>query len=236
MSGNARWIYGACVSGGLVFTAIALHLWGAAEIRATPVEVVFLTGAAAVWLVLATKLFSWFGLSLRDDAVERKNASVLIALCGAVVGAVLLYIGGSVGEGPSYLENVFSGGIAAIAFFALWLVLELIGKVSFSIAEDRDVASGLRFSAFSVAIGLVLGRAVAGDWHSESATIHDFVHDGWPAALICALAGTIEILVRPNRLHPFRAWKTFGLIPALCYIALSAMWLWHVGAWEGMPR
>src|ERR1051326_1385277 len=148
MSRIARWIYGGCVAGSLILTATALHFWGAAEIRANPSEVVFLTGAAAVWVAIATKLFSWFGLSVRDDAVERSNAAALTALCGAVLGAALLYIGGSLGEGPSYLNNVFSTGIAAIAFFALWLVLEAIGKVSISIAEERDVATGLRFSAY----------------------------------------------------------------------------------------
>lgn len=236
MSNSARWIYGACVGGGLAFTAVALHFWGAAEIRANPGEVVFLTGAAAVWLFVATKLFSWFGLSLRDDAIERRNASALVALCGAVAAAAILYVGGSAGEGPSYFNNVFSVGLAAIGFFALWLVIEIVGKVSISIVEERDIAAGLRLSMCLVAIALVLGRAVAGDWHSESSTFRDFVHDGWPAALICALAAPVEIFVHPNRLHPVRAWMTFGLVPALFYLALSALWLWYLGAWEGMPR
>jgi|SRR6185437_4747118 len=236
MSSAARWVYGACVLGCLVFITSALRFWGSAEIRANPGEVVFLSGAAVVCLLLTTKLFAWFGLSFRDDAVERKNTAALIALSGAIIAAALLYAGGSIGEGPSYLNNVFSIGIAAVIFFVLWSSFETVSKVSISIAEERDLASGMRLGGLLIAIALVLGRAVAGDWHSESATIHDFIHDGWLAILIVAFAAFVEILARPSRLHPFRPWLTFGFIPALAYLGLAGVWLWHLGPWEGMPK
>ena len=73
MNDKARWVFGVCVVVSLLFVAMALHLWGAAEIRADSSEVIFLTFACALWLVVMAKLFPWFGLSLRDDAVERKN-------------------------------------------------------------------------------------------------------------------------------------------------------------------
>jgi hypothetical protein len=104
------------------------------------------------------------------------------------------------------------------------------------IAEERDLASGLRLCGFFLAIGLVLGRAVAGDWHSPAATIQDFGHDGWPAAIVCAVALPIERFARPNRRRPFPPWPSYGLLPALLYLALAGGWLWHLGAWEGMPR
>jgi hypothetical protein len=236
MNVTAYLVYSICGIGGLSFIAAALHFWGAAEIRQDSGEVVFLTIAAAGWLFITTKLFSWFGLSLRDDAAERKNISALIALCGALIAVGLLYAGGSIGEGPSYMNNVFSVGLAAIGFFALWIVLEIVGKVSISITEERDMASGLRLCGFLLALGLVLGRAVAGDWHSESATVRDAFHDGWPAILIGLLATVIELFARPNRQHPFRPWPAFGLFPALFYVGLAILWLWHLGPWEGMPQ
>jgi hypothetical protein len=236
MSILAPFIYAGCAAVSLLCVAISLHFWGAAEIRADLSEVVFLTIAAAIWLVLATKLFSWFGLSLRDDAVERKNSGALVALCGAVLGLALIYTGGSIGEGPSYMNNVFSVGIATAAFLGLWLLLEMGGGVSISIAEDRDFASGVRLCGFLVSIAFVLGRAVAGDWHSESATVRDFIHDGWPAVLLGAVAIPIERFARPNRHHPFRSWPAYGLWPALSYLAVAVAWLWHLGPWEGMPR
>jgi hypothetical protein len=108
------------------------------------------------------------------------------------------------------------------------------GKVSRSVAEDRDFASGLRLGGFLLATGLVFGRALAGDWHSGEATVHDFIRDGWPAAVIWFLALVIERISRPSRRRPFSAWPAFGLIPALLYTALAIAWLCHLGAWEGM--
>jgi hypothetical protein len=87
-----------------------------------------------------------------------------------------------------------------------------------------------------LAIGLVLGRAVAGDWHSTEATLHDFLRDGWFAGLLSVAAIVIERLVRPNPRRLFPAWQTAGVLPALVYLGSAAGWLWHLGAWEGMSR
>lgn len=213
-----------------------LSLWGAAEIRADSGEVLLLTVAGAIWLMVTINLFSWLGLSLVDDAIERRNVAALVSICGATVAVTLLYLGGSVGEGPSYWDNFFSVALGTAGWFGLWILLELGGKVSVSIVEERDLASGLRMGGFLLATGLVLGRAVAGDWVSEVATIHDFVRDGWPAAALCAMALPIEKFFRPSRQRPIPAWTGFGFLPACFYLALAGAWLWHLGAWEGMPR
>ena len=236
MNSSVRWAFGFCVAASLIMVAVALHLWGAAEVRANASDVFFLTFVGAVWLVLAAKLFPWLGLSFRDDAMERRNTAALTALCGAVPAVALTYIGGSLGEGPSYWNNVFSASLGTVGLLGVWLLLELGAKVSVSIAEERDFASGLRMCGFLLAIGLVLGRAAAGDWHSESATVRDFIRDGWPATILWVIAFVIERLLRPSRRRPFPAWLSYGLLPALFYLALAAAWLWHLGAWEGMPR
>jgi hypothetical protein len=147
----------------------------------------------------------------------------------------IIYAGGSAGEGPSVWDNYFSAALGTAGLLLLWIVLELGAKVSVSIAEERDLASGLRMCGFLLATGLMLGRAVAGDWHSVADTIHDFFHDGWPAAVLCALALPIERFAKPSRRCPFPPWPSHGLAPALLYLALGAAWLWHLGAWEGMP-
>jgi len=69
--------------------------------------------------------FSWLGLSFRDDAVERRNIAALTALCGAVPAVALTYIGGSLGEGPSYWNNVFSASLGTVGLLGVWLLLEL---------------------------------------------------------------------------------------------------------------
>ncbi|HEX4644047.1 MAG TPA: hypothetical protein VH598_00405 [Verrucomicrobiae bacterium] len=231
-----RWVFGICVVASLIMTAVALHLWGAAEIRANAVEVLFLTFAGVVWLTVATRLFPWLGLSLRDDAVERGNIAALPALCGAVMAVGIIYAGGSLGEGPSFMNNFFSAAVGTAGWFALWILLEFGAKVSRSIAEERDLASGLRLGGLLLAIGLILGRAAAGNWNPEAATIQSIIHDGWPAGVLWGIALLIERFARPSRRRPFPAWPNYGLLPALFYLALAAAWVWHLGAWEGMPR
>src|SRR5204863_3561268 len=102
-----------------------------------------------------------------------------VALCGAVLGVALTYTGGNLGERPSYWNNFYWAGLASISLLLLWLVLEIGANVSISIAEERDLASGVRLCGFLLAIGSVLGRAVAGDLHPNHATLRDFGHDGW---------------------------------------------------------
>src|SRR5580765_3875842 len=177
MNRGTYWPFYICAVAALTFVAISLEFWGAAEIRATVSELFFLTLVAVVWLILMTKLFPWFGLSLRDDAVERKNPSALIAICGAVLALGLIYAGANVGEGPSFTNNFFCDAIGTASFFLLWFFLELFGKFSRSITEDRDLATGLRTFGLLLAFGLMIGRALAGDWHSEEATVRDFIRD-----------------------------------------------------------
>jgi hypothetical protein len=118
----------------------------------------------------------------------------------------------------------------------LWFFVELFGKVSRSITEDRDLATGLRTCGLFLAFGLVIGRALAGDWHSEEATVRDFIRDGWPATMLLVLAVIVEPFARPNRRQPIPPWHIYGLLPAALYILLAAVWLWHLGPWEGMPK
>ncbi len=123
INGNKRWVFGVCLTVCLGIISVGLNLWGAAEIRSSPGVVLFLTLVGAFWLVVAINLFSWLGLSFRDDVVERRNVAALVALCGAVMAVSLVYTGGNFGEGPSSLENFFSAGLGTAGWFVLLLLL-----------------------------------------------------------------------------------------------------------------
>ena len=164
----------ACYSASVALIAGALWKWGAVEVRGHSGEVFFLTFLGIIWLIVSLHIFPWFGLCIADDVIERRNLAALIALLGATLAVATLYAAGNLGEGPSYWNNIFSAALGTTGFFGLWFVLELGGHVSVSIAEERDLASGVRFGGFVLAVGLILGRAVAGDWHSESATVRDY--------------------------------------------------------------
>jgi hypothetical protein len=221
------------VFGGLIVLVCALRGYGAKEVRADYGAILFLTALGGVWVITAAILFPWLGLSFRDDAMERRNPAALVALLGALCAVQLTFAGGNIGEGPSYWNNVFSAALGTGGVLCLWLMLEVGGRVSVSIAEDRDVASGVRLCGFLVASGLMLGRAVAGDWHSASATLHDFLRDACPVAGLWCLALLMEWLLRPSRRRPFPPWLVAGLLPALLYLTLAVAWLYQLGPWEG---
>jgi uncharacterized membrane protein YjfL (UPF0719 family) len=225
MRSTLPWVFRACFATTLIMVGVMLHRWGAAEVRADPGELIDVIFGGVVWLVLGILIFPWLGLSYRDDVAERGNVAALVALCGALMALGIIYAGGSIGEGPSYWENIFSAGLGTAGFLGLWIVLELGGQVSMSVTEERDIAAGLRLCGFLLATGLVLGRAVAGDWQSVTGTLHDFIRDGWPAAVLCAIAVPVERFARPSRRCPVPPWTSYGLMPALLYLALAAAWL-----------
>lgn len=220
----------------LVLIACALRKWGAAEVSANPNEIVFLTGIGLAWILITMQLFSWLGVGARDDAIERRNPAALVAICGAIISVALVFTGGQLGEGPTYWGNIFSTGLGTAGLFCLWLFLELGTRISNSITEERDFGSGVRLAAFLMATGLVLARAVAGDWKSELATLQDFIHDGWWVVVIWLSAVMLEWVCKPSRRRPFPRWQVFGLFPSGLYLGLAAAWLYHVGPWEGMLK
>ena len=236
MKACPRTAYSWCFWGNAALIALLLNHWGAVEVRGHAEVLTPLTGVAIVWLWFLGGLFSVLGISRWEDAIHRRNAAALTALCGALTGAAWLYAAGAFGEGEDYGQNVFCTGLGTLAWFGLWLVLELGGKVARSVAEERDLATGLRLAGCLLATSLILGRALAGNWHSAGETLRDFATDGWPAGLLTLVAVSVERRLRPSRAVPFPNWRTAGLAPALGYLAAAAGWLWHLGAWEGMPR
>jgi hypothetical protein len=231
-----KWAMAACYAASVALVSLGLWFWGAIEVRGHLGEVLPLTLLGLVWLGLARALFPWLGLSIAHDVIERRNPAALVASAAATVAIAIIYAGGSLGEGPSYWNNFFSAGLATIGFFLAWVAIEVGGGISRSVCEERDLASGIRFSGLALAIGLILARSVAGDWHSEWATVEDFIRDAWGVAVLVAIAVFLERTLRPNRKRPVPDWRTFGVLPALVYGFGAWAWVIHLGRWEGMPQ
>src|SRR5579859_1338742 len=109
----------------LFLISVALHAWGAKEIREDFGALFLVTTMGAIWLLFLAHAVAWLGVSLRDDVVERRNPAALAALSGMLFSATLLYIGASSGEGPSYGNNVFSVLLAAGGLVVIWIAYEL---------------------------------------------------------------------------------------------------------------
>lgn len=213
--------------------AAAIARWADQEVRSNPFYFLLLLGLGAAWLGMVSKFFGWLGVSVRDDAVERNNPAAALAWAGAMLGTTLFYSGANTGAGPSLWNNVFCAALATGALALLWLGLVLSCRISSSIALERDLASGVRGGGFFAAAGLILGRAVAGDWHSTAQTLVDFARDGWPVLPLTAIAFASELLLRPSPQRPSPPVVTHGLLPAALYCALAGVWVAHLGWWEG---
>jgi hypothetical protein len=223
------WELSLVISGALIFAAI--WRWGAIELRGH-LEVLPLTIAGLVWVTLSIRALAWLGFSIALDVIDQHNWP---AISSATLALAFIFAGGNVGEGPSYWNNVFSVLAGTTAFFVLLLSFELGTRISISVTEERDLASGIRFGALVLALGLILARAVAGNWNSESATLRDLLRDGWPAGAICLGSTILELFYRAGRSRPFPSALACGVVPGLVCLTCAIGWLIHLGPWEGMP-
>jgi len=174
------------------------------------------------WVRIVETTFIAFGLSVRDDVVERRNQAAGAAVTGALVGATLCYAGANIGDGPGWWVVVFSAGVATVTWLLAWFTLAFFSPVADTVTVDRDRAAGLRLGALLASWGLILGRAVAGDWVSADATVNEFVVLALPPVLlILAVALVIEHRARPNAERPQVALLPWGVLPAAAYVAIA---------------
>jgi hypothetical protein len=183
----------------------------------------------AAWVGLGVRLLGLLGLSVRDDALERRNGAAAWAAGGGLVGLTLCFAGGNIGDGPGWWVVVYSALLSTGSLLVLWVVLDRLTAVSESVTVERDVASGMRLGGFLAAAGLILGRAVAGDWVSVMATNAEFLNTAWPVLVLLVLAVPCEWLCRPSVEQPQPSWLLCGFPPLVIYVGSAVAWLVQVG-------
>jgi hypothetical protein len=193
----------------------------ASDVVDSPTYVFMYLMLGFAWIRIAETGFAFAGLSMRDDVAERRNGAATLAAAGATIAVALCYAGGNIGDGPGWWVVVFSAAIATAALFACWLLLAQLTAVNDVVTIDRDPAAGLRLGAFLVACGIVMGRAVAGDWESAALTVRDAAR-GLPALLVMLIAAVaIERVARPTAERPRAPIVPFGILPAVLYLAIA---------------
>jgi hypothetical protein len=217
--------------------ALAL-LWGilasfaAVEVR-TDVRYQFLFVAmGATWVFSLPRALAFIGISYRDDALERRNASAAIAMAGTAVGLALLFAGSNMGEGPSIWNTVVTALAATAALFGVVLVVALSTSLGDSIAVERDEPTGVRFAGVVVGCGIVLGRAAAGNWVSAQAMIGDLVALGWPVVVLASVAIALERALRPKPSSPRPSLLVAGVFPAVAYLVFSLAYVAVLPDWR----
>lgn len=204
-----------------VLIFLVLKLGASHDVRDAPVYLLMYVLLGLAWLRVVELGLAYGGLSVRDDVIERRNAAALPATAGALVGAACCYAGGNIGDGPGWWVVVFSAALATGTLALAWLVLDGLTGAGETITIDRDAAAGLRLGGWFVASGIVLGRAVAGDWTSVDVTVADYARFLPAIAALVLVAVLVEQVARPTPARPKAPPVPFGMLPALMYLAIA---------------
>ena len=218
-TGNYHWIV-PVVCAALLF--LVLKTSASFDVVDSPLYLTFYMVMGAAWVGLALRFTGAPGISVRDDVIERRNRPAAVAIGGAMIGCTFTFAGGNIGDGPGWWVVLFSSGLATVTLFVLWIILDAAGHVVDAITIDRDVAAGVRLGGFLVGQGLILGRAVAGDWVSAGATLRDFAVAAWPALVLLGFAILVERSFRPTPQRPNPPVHAYGLFPAIAYVIAGA--------------
>jgi uncharacterized membrane protein YjfL (UPF0719 family) len=215
---------------GAVMWFVLKH-WSSHDVRDDFVYVFFYMAMWFGWLGAWIRLLPYIGLSCRDDMLEAGNAAAGLAIGGGILGVTFIFAGGNIGDGPGWWVVVFCGGVATASVLLLWLIGSRITNLPEIITVDRDVASGWRAAGFFIGSGLILGRAMAGNWHSAGQTLADFSAKGWPVLLLWGLVLFVDIVNRPTPQRPAPDRIVFGVLPCLLFIAFGIGDVMMQGPW-----
>lgn len=208
-----------------------LFTWSASDVRNDPAYLAMYTLLGLAWLRIGELFFVLAGVGARDDVVERRNAAAVPAIGGALIAIACGYAGGNVGEGPGWWVVVFSAALSSAALVVVWIVYNQATGIFETVTIDRDRAAGIRLGGFLVACGLVLGRAVAGNWVDVGRTLADFARVAWVVPVLLGAAIAIERSAQPTPQRPDVPVATFGLAPAALFIIAAAAYV----IWLGPP-
>jgi hypothetical protein len=183
---------------------------------------------AVAWLssAVVTAAAAVLGLSALDDAIRRPNPAAVWGIAGLWLGTALCVAGANVGRGDTIGTTLGPLAMAVGTFLALWGILSAATDNLTAVTSGRERGAGIRLFGASIAWGLILGRAVAGDWESTARTLEDFGHDGWPVLALLAIAILVERMPRPTG-----GSISTAILVAGSYVAAAAGWV----IWLGRP-
>jgi hypothetical protein len=216
---------------GIALLVYVLRTWADRQVREHLIYQVLFVVLSVAWTGVVASAMRLLGIRIRLDAIERCNAASVAAAAGALLGQLLCYTGANIGGGETIWSTILPALLGTATWFALWSAMELVANISHAIAVERDLASGWRLAGVLIAMGLILGRAMAGDYHSPEETLHDFVKAGWPAGLVAIMGIVMQLAWRPTRRHIQPRRFLFGLLPCFLTIAASAVYIVTLGPW-----
>lgn len=217
-----------CAAAALGFAALGVVLGRAASFDVQGIYVFFYLAIGVAWTGLSLAALHVFGLSLRDDLLERHNRAVAPAFAGAIPGLTLCFAGANIGDGPGWWVVIFCAALATGAFLLAWVLLDRVTGVGEEITVHRNAAAGWRAGWWMLALGALLGRAVAGDWVSVPATLQDFGFATKGATVLLVTGLVLEIWAQRRERSGH---APLALVPAWVYVGYTILYLAWLGRW-----
>ena len=175
----------------LIGIFIVLKTMAAHDVRDAVQYLILYSLLGGAWMLTGTRLLASWGVSFRDDAVERRNAAAAIVVASALVAHAAIYSGANVGDGPGWWVVVIAAALGVIGWLALWWIVEKFCTAAEQITVERDASAAIRFGGYMIGSGLIWARAVAGDWVSLPNTVRD-MWVAWPAVVLTAVVIAVE--------------------------------------------
>lgn len=175
---------------------VVLVTVSASDVRTDPRYIAMYFAIGSGWVILCQVLLVLLGMRVIEDVAQRRNPAASWAVIGLTVGPALCYSGGNIGDGPGWWVVLYAAFFATVCWFAILYAIDQICGIFNDVFVGRDHAAGVRLMGTSIALGLILGRGVAGTWVSAAATLDDFARDAWPALIVAAFEILATFLAR----------------------------------------
>jgi uncharacterized membrane protein YjfL (UPF0719 family) len=206
-----------------------LRVWASFDVVNAPYYIVGYLALGIVWITLAAGLLARLAdISFQQDVRERNNFAAAVGLGGMLLGNAIAYAGGNIGDGPGWYVVIFSALLSTVTVYAAVCVIALNSDGEERITIDHDVGAAVRLGAVAVGVGIIAGRAAAGDWVSAPATVRDFVAVAWPVVLFVAAAIVHERMTPP-------AYAADGVLRsaifAVLFIGTASAYVTSYGSW-----
>lgn len=203
----------------------------ASDVRSDLRYIVMYLAIGSAWIILCQVGLSIMGMRVIEDVAQRRNPAASWAVGGFMLGPALCYAGGNIGDGPGWWVVLFAAFYATISWFVILFAIDQICGIFDDVFVGRDPAAGVRLMGTSIAIGLILGRGVAGTWVSAAATLDDFARDAWPALIIAGFEICATFLSRVARGTRPTLPASAGFLAAILSVGGSITYVIMLGWW-----
>jgi hypothetical protein len=214
--GNWRGWLGVAPVAGILGILIVLKTASSFDVRDSVQYLLFYVVLGAAWIFFAVRMTSLLGVSVRDDAIERRNPAAAVLIIGAMAGQAAIYAGGNIGDGPGWWVVLVAALLGGAVWFVLWWIVEAGTGASEAITVGRDVPMAVRLAGYVLAVGLICGRGVAGDWVSFASMLAEF-GDAWAVLPLTVAAIGVERALRGAALR-----KSMGLATLIAAVYVAA--------------